>query len=62
MQAGQLIASTLRQNLDAPVVIVTNPSGDGQNVGFAFYEPAEADALDASTNDEATRLDRLFGR
>jgi len=62
MQTGKLVAGPLRQNFDASVVIVTDPPGNRQHVGFAFYEPAETDTLDASTDDEATGLNGFVGR
>ena len=52
MQARELIASSLGQNLHAAVVIVAHPSGDAQDVRLALDEPAEADALDASAHEE----------
>ena len=60
MQAGKLVARALRQHFHAAVVIVANPSGDAEDVRLAFDEPAKADALHASANQEAASLDRLF--
>ena len=60
MQSGELIARSLGEDLDAPVMIVAYPPGNPQNVRLAFNEPAEADALHAPANDVATSLNRFF--
>ena len=60
MQPGELIASTLRQHFDAAVMIITNPTGNTQNVRLALDEPTEAYALDASADEITTGLDRFF--
>jgi len=50
MQTRKLIARALRQNFDAAVVIISHPSGDAEDVGFALDEPAETHALHASAD------------
>jgi len=62
MQSGQLITGSLREDFHRPVVIITDPTGDAEDVRFAFDEPAEADSLDASADYVAAGLNRLFGR
>src|SRR6202790_686691 len=54
-QPGQLLGCSDGQHFDAAIGIVAHPSGNLQDVGFAFHEPAEAYALDASADKEATR-------
>src|ERR1700687_2142112 len=54
-QPGQLLGCADGQHFDAAIGIVAHPSGNLQDVGFAFHEPAEAYALDASADKEATR-------
>ena len=61
MEARELIARALRQNLHAAVVIIADPSRDSENVRLPLDEPAEADTLHTSANDEASSLYRLFG-
>jgi hypothetical protein len=60
MQARELIARSLGQHFDAAVMIVTDPSGDAKDVCLALDEPAKANALHASANDEASSLDGFF--
>jgi hypothetical protein len=62
MQSCELIAGTLGEDFDAAVVIVANPPRDAQDVRLPFDEPPEAYALDASANEEAAGMDRLFVR
>jgi type III secretory pathway component EscU len=59
MKPGKLISRSLRQNFHTAVVIVTNPASNAENVCLALDEPAEPDALHASTDDEAAGLYRL---
>ena len=60
MQARELIARALGEDLDAAIVIIANPSGDAEHVGFALDEPAEADALHASADQVPAGLNRFF--
>jgi hypothetical protein len=57
MQARKLVARSLGQNFDAAIMIVTDPSGDAEDVSFALNEPTKADALHASTDKVAFGLD-----
>jgi hypothetical protein len=62
MQAGYLFARALREDFYGAVGIVANPSGDFEDVGFALYEPTEADALDTAADQEAASFnDRVIG-
>src|SRR5580765_4638828 len=60
MQAGELIARSLRQNLDTAVVIIANPSGDTQQVRLAFHEPAKTHTLHTPANDVAASFSRFL--
>ena len=60
MKSGKLVARTLRQNFHAAVVIVADPACNTEQVGFAFHEPAKADALYASANEKSTSLNPIF--
>ncbi len=62
MQSGKLIPCTLSEDFDASVVIVTNPSGDAQDMRFALDEPTEANALYTSADHETAGLEWLFRR
>jgi len=55
-QSGQLFAGSHRQDFDAAIVIVADPSGNLQDVRLALDKPAEADALDTSANQKASGL------
>ena len=61
MQSRKLVARSLGKNFYAPIVIVAHPPGNAQDVRFALHEPAEADSLNTSANDEPARFNRLFG-
>ena len=61
MEPGKLISRALGEDFDTTVVVIADPSGDGENVRLALNKPAEANALDATANEEAASLDRLFG-
>src|SRR6202521_3942589 len=52
---GQLLGCSDGQHFDAAIGIVAHPSGNLQDVSFAFHKPAEAYALDAAADKEATR-------
>jgi hypothetical protein len=60
MKAGELVTRSLRQHFHAAVVIVAHPSGYAEHVRLPLHEPAEANALHASTNQKTAGLDWLF--
>jgi hypothetical protein len=60
MQSGELVARALRQHFNTPVVIIANPTGDSEQMRFAFDEPAEAYALHSSSYYEAASFDGFF--
>jgi hypothetical protein len=49
------------QDLNATVSIVADPTSDAQHMGFTFYEPAKADTLNASANQEPASFDDFIG-
>src|ERR1700719_370328 len=53
-QPGQPLGCADGQHFDAAIGIVAHPSGNLQDMGFAFHEPAEASALDAPAHEKAT--------
>jgi hypothetical protein len=61
VESGELIAASLGEDLHAAVMIIAHPSGDTQNVRFAFDEPPETDPLHASADEVTAGLHRLWG-
>ncbi len=55
-QPEQLLARSHGQNFHAAVGIVAHPAGDAEDMRLAFHEPAKADALHPSANQEAASL------
>ena len=61
VQASQLFACAVRQDFDCAVGVISYPSGDLKDVRFALHEPAKADALHTSANQEtASAVGRLI--
>jgi hypothetical protein len=58
MQPRKLITRSLRQNFYAPIVIVTNPSGNPEHLRFTLDKPTEANALHASAHKKTASLNR----
>jgi len=57
-QSGQLLARSHGQHFDAPIVIITDPSGNLQDMRLALHKPAEADALHTSAHEKTAALNR----
>ena len=55
-KSSQLLVRAYDQYLDAAIGIITNPSGELQNVRLTLDEPAETDPLNASADEKATGL------
>ncbi len=60
MQSGKLVTRSLRQHFDAAIVIIADPSGNTEHMGFALHKPAKADALHASSDEIAASQGRLI--
>ena len=61
MKSGKLVTRALREDFHAAIMIIANPAGDPEDVRLPFHKPAKANTLNASANDEAAGLNRLFG-
>jgi hypothetical protein len=57
MQTRKLVARPLRQNFHAAIVIIPNPAGNPEHMGFALNKPTEAHTLHASAHKKTARLD-----
>jgi len=56
MKPRELVASSLRQNFHAAIMIVAHPPGDAQDVRLPFHKPAKSYTLDASAHQKPASL------